>query len=125
METKRASGPIILYMLYGLGDALYQNLAYWIIGSLTNDSQRLSRYSGFYKGIQSLGATVAWQLDAKNVSYLNQFIGNWVLLVISLFPMFYVVYNLTDHSEDPPLAVFEDVDKQSVASASYSVEKTV
>ncbi|KAJ1879416.1 hypothetical protein LPJ66_011694, partial [Kickxella alabastrina] len=50
-------------------------------------------------GIQSLGATVAWQLDAKNVSYLNQLIGNWVLLVISLPPMFYVVYTLKDRSE--------------------------
>ncbi|KAJ1940194.1 hypothetical protein GGF37_004080 [Kickxella alabastrina] len=100
LDHKRAAGPIILYMLYGVGDALYQNFAYWIIGSLTNDSQKLSRYAGFYKGIQSLGATVAWQLDAKNVSYLNQLIGNWVLLVISLPPMFYVVYTLKDRSEE-------------------------
>ncbi|KAJ2398277.1 hypothetical protein GGI23_003256, partial [Coemansia sp. RSA 2559] len=65
---------------------------------------KLSRYAGFYKGIQSLGATVAWQLDAKNVTYLHQLIGNWVLLVISLAPMFYVVATLKDHSED---AVFQ------------------
>ncbi|KAJ1828772.1 hypothetical protein LPJ56_000893 [Coemansia sp. RSA 2599] len=100
LQHDRAAGPIILYMLYGIGDALYQNFAYWIIGSLTNDNQKLSRYSGFYKGIQSLGATVAWQLDAKNVSYLNQMIGNWVLLGISLVPMFYVVVTLKNHSED-------------------------
>ncbi|KAJ2887600.1 hypothetical protein FB639_001193 [Coemansia asiatica] len=99
LEHSRAAGPIILYMLYGMGDALYQNFAYWIIGSLTNDNQKLSRYAGFYKGIQSLGATVAWQLDAKSVSYMNQLIGNWVLLGISLPPMLYVVYTLKDHSE--------------------------
>ncbi|KAJ2746840.1 hypothetical protein H4R27_003715 [Coemansia aciculifera] len=101
LESKRAAGPIILYTLHGVGDALYQNLAYWVIGSLTNDGQKLSRYAGFYKGIQSLGATVAWQLDAKSVSYMNQLIGNWVLLAISMFPMFYVVYTLKDHSEEP------------------------
>ncbi|KAJ2402567.1 hypothetical protein GGI23_000632 [Coemansia sp. RSA 2559] len=107
-ESARVAGPMILYMLYGIGDALYQNFAYWIIGSLTNDNQKLSRYAGFYKGIQSLGATVAWQLDAKNVTYLHQLIGNWVLLVISLAPMFYVVATLKDHSED---AVFhKDID---------------
>ncbi|KAJ1882335.1 hypothetical protein LPJ57_001013 [Coemansia sp. RSA 486] len=100
LEHSRAAGPIILYMLYGVGDALYQNFAYWIIGSLTNDNQKLSRYAGFYKGIQSLGATVAWQLDAKSVSYMHQLIGNWVLLGISLPPMFYVVYTLKDHSEE-------------------------
>ncbi|KAJ2511546.1 hypothetical protein GGI11_005069 [Coemansia sp. RSA 2049] len=99
-ESSRVAGPMILYMLYGIGDALYQNFAYWIIGSLTNDNQKLSRYAGFYKGIQSLGATVAWQLDAKNVSYLHQLIGNWVLLGISLAPMLYVVATLKDHSED-------------------------
>ncbi|KAJ2488777.1 hypothetical protein IWW37_004530 [Coemansia sp. RSA 2050] len=100
LESSRAAGPIILYTLHGVGDALYQNLAYWIIGSLTNDSQKLSRYAGFYKGIQSLGATVAWQLDAKSVPYLNQLIGNWVLLAISMFPMLYVTYRLKDHSDD-------------------------
>ncbi|KAJ2850267.1 hypothetical protein IWW36_002015 [Coemansia brasiliensis] len=120
LEHKRAAGPIILYTLYGLGDALYQNLAYWIIGSLTNDNQKLSRYAGFYKGIQSLGNTVAWQLDAKNVSYMNQLIGNWVLLGISLFPMLYVILTLKDHSEDisVPEKVAEGADdKLSIETA--------
>ncbi|KAJ2397716.1 hypothetical protein GGI05_000505 [Coemansia sp. RSA 2603] len=100
LQHGRAAGPIVLYTLYGVGDALYQNFAYWLIGSLTNDGQKLSRYAGFYKGMQSLGSVVAWQLDAKGVSYLDQMIGNWVLLVISLGPMLYVVVTLKDHSED-------------------------
>ncbi|KAI8319179.1 hypothetical protein GQ54DRAFT_299545 [Martensiomyces pterosporus] len=121
LEHSRAAGPIILYLLYGVGDALYQNFAYWIIGSLTNDNQKLSRYAGFYKGIQSLGATVAWQLDAKNVSYLHQLIGNWVLLVISLFPMFYVVWTLKDHSEDAVAADKVSEDGEQVVE--YASEK--
>ncbi|KAJ1957768.1 hypothetical protein GGI12_004930 [Dipsacomyces acuminosporus] len=114
LQHKRAAGPIILYLLYGIGDALFQNFAYWIIGALTNDSQKLSRYAGFYKGIQSLGATVAWQLDAKSVSYLNQLIGNWVLLVISLPSMLYVVWNLKDHSEDIHVEGGEDFEAKQI-----------
>ncbi|KAJ2013008.1 hypothetical protein GGI14_005578 [Coemansia sp. S680] len=114
LESKRAAGPIILYTLHGVGDALYQNLAYWVIGSLTNDGQKLSRYAGFYKGIQSLGATVAWQLDAKSVSYMNQLIGNWVLLGISMFPMFYVVYTLKDHSEETKVQTDDYDDREKV-----------
>ncbi|PIA13480.1 MFS general substrate transporter [Coemansia reversa NRRL 1564] len=118
LEHQRAAGPIILYMLYGLGDALYQNLAYWIIGSLTNDSQKLSRYAGFYKGMQSLGATVAWQLDAKNVAYIDQLIGNWVLLGISLVPMLFVIISLKDHSEEA--ADFEEEKTGSTPQLSIS-----
>ncbi|KAJ2376504.1 hypothetical protein IW150_001942 [Coemansia sp. RSA 2607] len=122
LEHKRAAGPIILYMLYGVGDALYQNFAYWLIGSLTNDSQKLSRYAGFYKGIQSLGATVAWQLDAKSVSYLHQLIGNWVLLGISLVQMLYVVWTLKDHSEDAEDAA---KDAETGSSLEYAEKQQV
>lgn len=41
------------------------------------------RYSGFYKGVQSAGAAVAWQIDVHSVSYLNQLIVNWVLTTVS------------------------------------------
>jgi len=34
------------------------------------------RYSGFYKGVQSAGAAVAWQIDVHSVSYLHQLIIN-------------------------------------------------
>ncbi|KAJ2605751.1 hypothetical protein EV177_006077 [Coemansia sp. RSA 1804] len=98
-ESKRASGYIILYMLCGIGDALYQSLAYWIIGALSNDNQKLSRYAGFYKGMQSFGAAIAWQLDVKVVPR-NQLIANWVLIVASAPFMLYVIWNIKDHSED-------------------------
>ncbi|KAJ1963637.1 hypothetical protein GGI12_001934 [Dipsacomyces acuminosporus] len=100
LDTQRAIGPIMLYFFCGMGDALFQSLAYWIIGALTNDSQKLSRYVGFYKGIQSLGSAIAWQLGAKNVPFMNQLIGNWVLFAISLPSMFYVVYSIKEHSEN-------------------------
>ncbi|KAJ2272573.1 hypothetical protein EV176_003615, partial [Coemansia sp. RSA 451] len=98
-DTKRAAGPIILYLLCGIGDALYQSMAYWIIGALTNDNQKLSRYAGFYKGMQSFGAAIAWQLDIKVVT-LNQIIANWVLFGASVPPMLYVIWRIKNHSED-------------------------
>ncbi|KAJ1848411.1 hypothetical protein IWW55_003281 [Coemansia sp. RSA 2706] len=98
-DSKRAAGPIILYMVCGIGDAIFQNLAYWIIGALTNDNQKLSRYAGYYKGMQSFGAAIAWQLDIK-VKPLNQLIGNWVLFGVSLPSMLYVIWKIKEHSED-------------------------
>ncbi|XP_057547696.1 UNC93-like protein 1 isoform X2 [Amaranthus tricolor] len=77
------AAPFLLYFSYGLLDAMFQSLVYWVIGALADDSETLSRYSGFYKGVQSAGAAVAWQVDVHNVSYLNQLIINWVLTTVS------------------------------------------
>ncbi|KAJ2784517.1 hypothetical protein H4R18_001057 [Coemansia javaensis] len=115
-ESKKAAGAIVLYVVCGLGDALYQSLAYWIIGTISNDSQKLSRYAGFYKGIQSLGSTVAWQLDIK-VSPLHQLIANWVLFGASIPPMLYVVWRIKEHSEAAALPedLADKVEQESVA----------
>ncbi|CAN4085595.1 unnamed protein product [Withania somnifera] len=55
----------------------------WVIGALADDSEVLSRYTGFYKGIQSAGGAVAWQVDSHNVLFVNQLIANWALTTIS------------------------------------------
>ncbi|CAG8612847.1 9619_t:CDS:2, partial [Acaulospora colombiana] len=49
---------LILYILYGANDAMYQVYAYWIMGALTNDAAILARYAGYYKAVQSAGAAV-------------------------------------------------------------------
>ncbi|GAB2228524.1 hypothetical protein Droror1_Dr00022644 [Drosera rotundifolia] len=77
------AGPFVLYFSFGLLDAMFQSMVYWVIGSLADDSETLSRYSGFYKGVQSAGAAVAWQIDVHSISFLNQLIINWVLTTIS------------------------------------------
>lgn len=48
------------------------------------------RYTGFYKGIQSAGAAVAWQIDNHNVSPMAQLIVNWVLTTVS-YPLMLVL----------------------------------
>ena len=42
--ARRYAGPFLLYFSYGLMDAIFQSLIYWIIGALAKDSQILSRY---------------------------------------------------------------------------------
>ncbi|EPS71170.1 hypothetical protein M569_03587 [Genlisea aurea] len=77
------AGPFVLYFSFGLLDAMYQSMVYWVIGALADDSEILSRYSGLYKGVQSAGAAVAWQIDTHNISFLNELITNWVLMTVS------------------------------------------
>ncbi|XP_061356641.1 UNC93-like protein 1 [Gastrolobium bilobum] len=84
------AGPFVLYFSFGLLDAIFQSMVYWVIGALANDSEILSRYSGFYKGIQSAGAAVAWQIDNRNVSSMTQLIVNWVLTSVS-YPLLLVL----------------------------------
>lgn len=44
----RYAGPFVLYFSYGLLDAMFQSLVYWVIGALADDSQILSRYISFH-----------------------------------------------------------------------------
>lgn len=97
------AGPFVLYFSYGLLDAMFQSLIYWIIGALADESETLSRYSGFYKGVQSAGAAVAWQVDARKVPLLSQLIINWTLTTISyplLIVLIYLAVKDGDKSEE-------------------------
>lgn len=51
------------------------------------------RYSGFYKGVQSAGAAVAWQVDTHNVPFMSQLIVNWSLTTVS-YPLLLVLVML-------------------------------
>ncbi|KAJ1976098.1 hypothetical protein H4R34_004099 [Dimargaris verticillata] len=98
-DSARAAGPIILYVCYGLMDAIFQTFCYWLMGTLTNDMTTLSRFSGYYKGVQSAGAAVAWRIDAVGTPFLTQLIVNWALLAVSLPVMFVVVWRIRDTSQ--------------------------
>nr|XP_011470662.1 PREDICTED: UNC93-like protein 1 [Fragaria vesca subsp. vesca] len=93
------AGPFVLYFSFGLLDAMYQSLVYWVIGALADDSETLSRYVGFYKGVQSAGGAVAWQVDARNVSFLGQLIMNWVFTTVS-YPLLIVLVLFAVKNED-------------------------
>ncbi|XP_031272272.1 UNC93-like protein 1 [Pistacia vera] len=95
------ASPFVLYFSYGLLDAMFQSTVYWVIGTLANDSETLSRYTGFYKGVQSAGAAVAWQIDTQKVSLLSQLIINWSLTTVS-YPLLILLVILAVKDDTKP-----------------------
>ncbi|KAF8022368.1 hypothetical protein BT93_F0027 [Corymbia citriodora subsp. variegata] len=87
------AGPFVLYLSYGLLVAMFQTLVYWFIGCLADDFETLSRYAGFYKGVQSAGAAVAWQIDTRKVPFLSELIINWSLMMVG-YPLLLVLVKL-------------------------------
>jgi MFS family permease len=109
------AGPFLLYFSYGLLDAMFQTMVYWVIGALADDSQILSRYSGFYKGVQSAGAAVAWQIDTRKVPFLSQLIVNWSLTTIGYPLLILLVLLAVKDDDNPSHNVIDDHDKPQVA----------
>ncbi|KAH7478645.1 UNC93-like protein [Fusarium oxysporum f. sp. matthiolae] len=92
------AGPMFLYIFYGFYDAAWQATVYWFMGALSNSGRRCANYIGFYKGIQSAGAAISNNLDARKVSFEAQFISNWVLLAASLIIASPVIFlKIRDH----------------------------
>ncbi|KAJ2003496.1 hypothetical protein GGI04_002403 [Coemansia thaxteri] len=119
LESSRATGPILLYFFMGLVDSWYQNIAYWIIGTLTNDAHVTARYVGFYKGVQSLGASASWQIGAREAPYINQLAGNWALLALSLPTMAYTVMQVKDRALDDMLLCSFVRDNESMVAGAF------
>eukprot|EP00516_Mucochytrium_quahogii_P012547 CAMPEP_0203793538 /NCGR_PEP_ID=MMETSP0100_2-20121128/5922_1 /ASSEMBLY_ACC=CAM_ASM_000210 /TAXON_ID=96639 /ORGANISM=" , Strain NY0313808BC1" /LENGTH=385 /DNA_ID=CAMNT_0050697331 /DNA_START=312 /DNA_END=1466 /DNA_ORIENTATION=+ len=89
--------PIITFILYGAADSLVQTFSYFIMSAIGgSDTQLCARYTGFYKGIQSLGAAVAWVLDSSYIqaSYTIQLFACIGLFMIGMSLAWIVVRNL-------------------------------
>jgi MFS family permease len=94
------AAPMILFMYCGLADSFVQTYAYWIIGAISNSPKILSRYVGYYKGIQSFGACLAWIIEAEGASYRAQLIICTVLAVIFIPPTYMVAMEVQDKGSD-------------------------
>ncbi|OMO64144.1 Ion channel regulatory protein, UNC-93 [Corchorus capsularis] len=101
------AGPFVLYFSFGLLDSMFQSLVYWMIGALADNSEILSRYVGFYKGVQSAGAAVAWQVDRVKVPMMNQLVVNWVLTSVS-YPLLALLVYLAVKDDDGKSAAEAD-----------------
>ncbi|KAM2730969.1 hypothetical protein EV1_002160 [Malus domestica] len=106
------AGPFVLYFSFGLLDAMFQSMVFWVIGALADNSEILSRYAGFYKGIQSAGAAVAWQIDTCKASFLSQLVTNFALYTVS-YPLLVVLILLA--MKDECEADVEEFTKRKVA----------
>lgn len=79
------------------------------------------RYVGFYKGIQSAGAAVAWQVDTHKVSFLTQLVTNWSLTTVS-YPLLVVLVLLA--VKDDSKADLEEITKEKEAAPSFAEPAT-
>lgn len=77
-------GPLILYFLWGITDASFQTWCYWCMGQLEDSPETLSRFSGVYKGFQSVGAAVSWLLTTSTLTASMQAVIVVVIFVLSL-----------------------------------------
>jgi len=84
-----AEFPMVVYMLLGAVDAIYQNFAYWLMSMAAgSDVRKTVMYSAVYKGTQSLGAGIAWFLDySPAVSYRLQGVITLSLTLVACVPL--------------------------------------
>ncbi|KAK4510052.1 uncharacterized protein ATC70_006221 [Mucor velutinosus] len=93
---KQYGGLVVEYALFGLIDAVYQGFIYWLMGTMTNDTERAARYGGFYKTIQNAANAVANQLEAQHVPYMTQLIIVFVINVVGLVLAYVVSWTVPD-----------------------------
>jgi hypothetical protein len=60
----------------------------------------LRRYAGFYKGVQSAGAAVSWQVDFHKTPLMAQLIVNWGLITVSYPLLALLVFLAVKDDED-------------------------
>ncbi|PVU96704.1 hypothetical protein BB559_002284 [Furculomyces boomerangus] len=101
--------PCMIFAIFGLLDAFYQNYVYWIIGSFSNNSNILSRYIGFCKFLQAIGACISWAIDAGGMEPNTQLFINWGMIVLTLPGMIMLSKN-TKESSEPSLSSEKDVE---------------
>lgn len=113
-------GPMFLYIFYGIFDSMFQTYLFWILGSMSNNPKKTALYAGFYKGLQSAGAAIAWRLDALEKPYMDLFASSWGLvngsLLIALPLIWFKITDHTDIEKDGLTEVVTDNEIKSVKS---------
>ncbi|KAI8083107.1 major facilitator superfamily domain-containing protein [Halteromyces radiatus] len=90
------AGMLIEYALFGFMDSIYQGFAYWLMGTMTNDTERAARYGGFYKTIQNAFVAIAAQVDVIHTPYMTQLIVVFVLNVVGILLAYVVCFTVPD-----------------------------
>jgi hypothetical protein len=91
---KEYAGLVIEYALFGVIDAVYQGYIYWLLGTMTNDTERAARYGGFYKTIQNAFYAIANQLESQQVPYMTQLITVFAINTVGLLLSFAVAWTV-------------------------------
>ncbi|KAG2187369.1 hypothetical protein INT44_005055 [Umbelopsis vinacea] len=94
------AGLVIEYALFGAGDAIYQGFIYWLLGTMTNDTERAARYGGFYKTIQNAANAIAGQVDAIRTPYMTELAVSFAINGVGLLLAFAVCFAIPDVTEE-------------------------
>jgi hypothetical protein len=81
-DTKSMIGPLVLYTIYGAGDAVGQVWIYWYLSCVCANGRepRIAGFNaGIYKAVQSLSTTFAWWIGSQEVVPVGQLWVNWAL----------------------------------------------
>ncbi|RSH93071.1 hypothetical protein EHS25_007424 [Saitozyma podzolica] len=99
-QSSEYAGPAVLYFFYGMLDALWQGLSYWMLGAMCSTPELGGKLVAVYKVSQSVGAAIAYQLTTDNLSGRKQFISNWCIIAITLVVAFPAVLRITEPTEE-------------------------
>ncbi|QSZ32037.1 hypothetical protein DSL72_001606 [Monilinia vaccinii-corymbosi] len=115
---------LMMYISYGFFDAVWQLSVYWFMGALSNSGRKTANFAGFYKGIQSAGAAIAWRFDAMEYSYATQFAITWALLAGSLVVASPVIFmNIKDATDIVDDLVDTDLNYADVMPQALIIDK--
>ncbi|GAB5587825.1 hypothetical protein Unana1_02725 [Umbelopsis nana] len=93
-------GLVVEYALMGAADAIYQGFIYWLLGTMTNDTERAARYGGFYKTIQNAFYAIAGQVDAIGTLYMTELAVAFALNCAGLLLAYVVCATVPDVTEE-------------------------
>lgn len=100
-------GPMLLYIFFGILDAIFQSFIFWILGTFSNNPRKVALYASFYKSLQSAFSAIAWRLDATEHSFMTMFVSSWAFTQGSLiFAAPLILFKITDTTvpEDDDIA---------------------
>lgn len=100
-DRKKYVGLCFLYIFSGMLDAIWQNLAYWLMGACSNDLSKLGYLAGFYKSIQSAGASGAYAMDNDLHPYMTNLAVTWGLCAAGIILVMPVIALRVKEHTDP------------------------
>ena len=101
LKDGRYAGLVIVFMFMGMQDAVFQSFCYWLMSAAAGNSiTRNVKYAACYKGIQSLGATVAWATDLiPTFKYEHQLYVGTILSVVASIPTYFALDHIIEPEE--------------------------
>jgi uncharacterized protein (DUF486 family) len=97
ISNSEAIEPLFLMIFWGFCDAFIQLWSYWVLRQMTNDVNELSRFAGFYKFWQNVGALVAYvvfgvviQENVLKIEYWT----NMGILIATIPPTCFGIYGV-------------------------------